>query len=127
MIKVGVLGARGRVMRLVEVVDDVLEDPAALGRVRDGQRGGRQVGVDAVLEVKGEPGVGEQVAVPVAAGRGAAEVPPAADVMEPDLDAAGTPGPGAGGGDVHGALPGGGRGVDVQGPPDGGDVSAFSH
>lgn len=53
----------GRVMGLVEVVDDVLEDAPPLGRAGDGQGGRREIGFDAVLEVEGEAGVGEQVVV----------------------------------------------------------------
>lgn len=95
-----------------------IEVRTALSLRRVGDRGGagRHVGPDAVLEVEGEGGLGEEVGVP--AGRSVpgatAQVGPTACPEEEDLDASGPAAAAPGSRDGDDALPGAGRRRDLD-------------
>src|SRR5882672_385769 len=79
-------------------------DLAALRLIQDSSRPGGQVGVYALLEVKGKLGVCQQVGIPIATSWSPRNVQAPLDIVEPDLCTAGLPGFPARGSDVDGAI-----------------------
>jgi hypothetical protein len=73
------------------------EDCPASGCIQDGRGSGGQVGRDALLEVKRELGVRQQIGIPVTATRRPGDIYLSINMVEPDLGAtelAGLPPPG---------------------------------
>src|SRR5262249_18115347 len=87
-----------------EIVEDHGDDLPALDLVGDRTSPRRQVGLSAPLQVEGELVIGEQVRVPVAAPRGAAQEDAAVVAIEPHLDSPGLTATTADRGDVDGSI-----------------------